>query len=117
MYFIGHMVVIRPVLDICWSYVEIYMYMTNILTAVDPRPSPGEYSVKDLLTRIYIGPIRLFQSVLMGDDGHYLAFFSSINELAKSMADDIGRDVGAWLKIYLLKQGWQMSSIQMLIKK
>ena len=60
----------------------------------DPRPSPGEYSVKDLLTRIYIGPIRLFQSVLMGDDGHYLAFFSSINELAKSMADDIGRDVG-----------------------
>ena len=36
MYFICHMVVIRPVLDICWSYVEIYMYMTNILTAVIP---------------------------------------------------------------------------------
>ena len=53
----------------------------------------------------------------MGDDGHYLTFFSSINDLAKSMADDIGRDVGAWLRISLLKQGWKMGSIQLLIKK
>ena len=28
------MVVIRPKLGICWSYVEIYMYMTNILIVV-----------------------------------------------------------------------------------
>jgi len=28
------MVVIRPKLGICWSYVAIYMYMTNILTVV-----------------------------------------------------------------------------------
>ena len=28
------MVVIRPKLDICWSYVAIYMYMTNILIVV-----------------------------------------------------------------------------------
>jgi len=29
------MVVIHPKLDICWSYVAIYMYMTNILIVVD----------------------------------------------------------------------------------
>jgi len=28
------MVVIHPKLDICWSYVAIYMYMTNILIVV-----------------------------------------------------------------------------------
>ena len=28
------MVVIRPKLGICWSYVAICMYMTNILTVV-----------------------------------------------------------------------------------
>ena len=83
----------------------------------EPRPSPGEYSVMELLTRIYIGRVRLFQAILMGNDGHYLAFFSNINELSVSMASDIGRDVGAWLKIYLLKQGWKMSSVQTLIKK
>ena len=83
----------------------------------EPRPSPGEYSVMELLTRIYIGRVRLFQAILMGNDGHYLAFFSNINELSVSMASDIGRDVGAWLKIYLLKQGWKMSSVQQLIKK
>ena len=83
----------------------------------EPRPSPGSYSVRDLLTRIYVGRVRLFQAILMGGDGHYLAFFSSINEMATSMAGDIGRDVGAWLKIYLLKQGWKMTSIQALIKK
>ena len=31
------MVVIRPKLGICWSYVEIYMYMTNILIVVITR--------------------------------------------------------------------------------
>ena len=40
MYFICHMVVIRPVLDICWSYVAIYMYMTNILIVVHELQLP-----------------------------------------------------------------------------
>ena len=80
-------------------------------------PLPGQYSVKDILTRIYIGRVCLFQAILMGNDGHYLAFFSNINDMAVSKASDIGRDVGAWLKIYLLKQGWKMISIQTLIKK
>ena len=34
------MVVIRPKLGICWSYVEIYMYMTNILIVVVGHPLP-----------------------------------------------------------------------------
>ena len=83
----------------------------------EPRPSPGEYSVRDLLTRMYVGRVWLFQAILMGTDDHYLAFFSSINKMTSSMAGDIGRDVGAELKIYLLKQGWKMTSIQKLIKK
>ena len=61
--------------------------------------------MSDLLSRIYIGRVRLFQAILMGNKGHYLAFFSNINDMAVSMASDVGRDVGAWLKIYLLKQG------------
>ena len=34
-----------------------------------------------------------------------------------NMATEIGQDTGAWLKIYLLKQGWKFSCIQRLIVK
>ena len=33
------------------------------------------------------------------------------------MATEIGSDAGAWLKIYLLKQGWKFPCIQRLIAK
>ena len=38
----------------------------------EPRPSLGEYSVRDLLTRMYVGRVWLFQAILMGTNDHYL---------------------------------------------
>ena len=66
-------------------------------------PSPGEYSVMDILTRIFIGKPILFQAVLKRYHNKIIAFFSNINPLLISITEDISRDVGAWLKIYLLK--------------
>ncbi len=44
-----------------------------------PRPSPGEYSVLDLLLKTFIGTTRVFQAILQGYHGHYIGFFSGIN--------------------------------------
>ena len=82
-----------------------------------PQQSPGEYSVLDILQRIFIGKPKLFQAILMGNNGSYYAFFSNISDLSVNMASEIGKDVGGWLKIYLLKQRWKFSCIQQLILK
>ena len=82
-----------------------------------PRSSPGDFSVIDILSKIFIGRPKLFQAILRGENGKYYAFFSNINELSMDMATEIGQDAGAWLKIYLLKQGWKFACIQRLIVK
>ena len=82
-----------------------------------PQQSPGEYSVLDILQRIFIGKPKLFQAILMGNNGSYYAFFSNISDLSVNMASEIWKDVGGWLKIYLLKQRWKFSCIQQLILK
>jgi len=80
-----------------------------------PQQAPGEYSVIDILSKIYVGRPKLFQAILRGENGKYYAFFSNINEFSMGMATEIGQDAGAWLKIYLLKQGWKFECIQQLI--
>jgi len=39
---------------------KVQVELENDLDINNLRASPGDYSVKDLLTHIYIGPVRLF---------------------------------------------------------
>ena len=39
------------------------------------RPSPREYSVMDLLLKIFSGMTRVFHAILQGHHGHYIDFF------------------------------------------
>ncbi len=56
-------------------------------------------------SKIYIGHVRVFQTVLMGRGGYYMGFFPGINQMAKQMAEEIGKDLALWLVIYLLCRG------------
>ena len=81
------------------------------------RESPGLYSVMDLLMKIFAGRTRVFQAILLGREGKYVGFHSGIDKVAETMAIEIGEDVGSWLKIMLIKQGWKMECIADLIGK
>ena len=70
-----------------------------------PRFSPGEYSVCDLLTKIYLERPR-------GYAGGYIAFFSGVNKVVSQMAKEIASDPAAWLRFYLLRRGWKWASVK-----
>ena len=79
------------------------------------RDSPGSYCFMDILTKIFAGTTRVFQAILLGREGKFVGFHSGIDKTAEKMAVEIGEDVGSWMKILLIKQGWKMDSIASLI--
>ena len=88
----------------------------ELLADGEPRPSPGSYSVRDILNKIWAENERVFQSLLKGWDGIYRAYYFH-SSLCEEMALEISRDPASWLKVYLLRRGWRLSSVKRLIQK
>jgi len=79
------------------------------------KPSPGEYSVRDMLCNIWMDEEQVIQSIMPGYDGTMRAFFLDCEAL-EQMAVSIGEDPASFIKIYALKRGWTINCCARLIR-
>lgn len=82
-----------------------------------PRASPGEYSVRDLASKMMVGHQRLWQGIFGNHSGGYTGFFPGTDQAANDLAIEIAGDLAGYLKCYLTRQGWKMVTIKQLIIK
>jgi len=78
--------------------------------------SPGALSVRDILGKVWHLQERVFQSILLGWDGSYRAFFYN-SGVCQEQGLEISSDAASWLKVYLLRRGVKLRCVRKLINR